>query len=317
MIAGKSVLHIPRSVKERSDQLELSMNTENNSHSHNQLPKINQINSKYNTTNHKITKLGQTSPRDTSCFSGGKRKGKKLHKVLNSKLEALQELLYAEHRQKILIVLQGLDTGGKDGVIRHVFDGVNPQGVRVASFKVPTKEELDHDYLWRVHKQTPGRGEIVIFNRSHYEDVLVVRVHGLVPEEQVQKRFEHINQFEKMLSDEGTTILKFYLHISFEEQRERLLSRIDEPGKRWKFNPGDLNERKLWKNYITVYEEMLMKTSTSWAPWYSIPADRKWYRNLIISTVLVDALEKLDMKYPLPSENLEKYREQLQKSTKP
>ena len=185
-----------------------------------------------------------------------------------------------------------MDTSGKDGTIRHVFEGVNPQGVRVAGFKVPTPEEMDHDYLWRVHQQTPGKGEIVIFNRSHYEDVLVVRVHQLVPEQVWRKRFDQINAFEQQLSEEGTIILKFFLNIDLDEQKQRLLDRLDDPTKHWKFNPGDLKERALWKDYQAAYEDVLEKTSKPWAPWYVVPANKKWYRDLVISSVLVETLKK-------------------------
>jgi PPK2 family polyphosphate:nucleotide phosphotransferase len=244
--------------------------------------------------------LDAWNPNDKSLCPDGKSEGRKRLKALNDELEALQELLYAEHKHKVLIVVQAMDTGGKDGVIRHVFEGVNPQGVRVAGFKQPTPEELDHDYLWRVHRQTPGRGEIVIFNRSHYEDVLVVRVHDLVPEAVWSRRYDHIVNFERLLAEEGTTILKFYLHIDLDEQKERFQARLDEPEKQWKFNPGDLEERKLWPEYMAAYEEALGRTSTEWAPWYVVPANRKWYRNLIIGTIIVDALKGLDMAYPKP-----------------
>ena len=186
-----------------------------------------------------------------------------------------------------------------------MFDGVNPQGVRVANFKVPTREELDHDYLWRVHKVTPGNGEVVIFNRSHYEDVLVVRVHNLVPPKVWKKRYEQINQFERLLAENGTTILKFYLHIDMDEQKERLQARLDEPDKHWKFSLGDLEERKLWPEYMKAYEDVLSKTSRDYAPWYIVPANRKWYRDLVISSVLVDTLSSLKMKFPVPEDNLE------------
>ena len=222
---------------------------------------------------------------------------------LNQKLEKLQELLWAEHKHKVLIVLQAMDTAGKDGTIRRVFEHVNPQGVKVVNFKTPTQEELDHDFLWRIHKHTPGKGEIVIFNRSHYEDVLVVRVRNLLPAQIWSKRYEHINNFEKMLSDEGTLILKFYLHISKEEQKERLLKRLENPEKNWKFNPGDLEDRKLWKKYIEAYEEAISRTSTEWAPWHIVPANIKWYRDLVISSVIVEALERLRIKYPKPRFN--------------
>jgi len=223
---------------------------------------------------------------------------------LNRRLEALQELLYAEGKHKVLVVLQAMDTGGKDGVVRHVFDGVNPQGVRVASFGRPTEEELAHDYLWRVHRHTPGAGQMVIFNRSHYEDVLVVRVHGLVPETVWGRRYEQINEWERLLAEEGTTILKFYLHLSPEEQAERLAARRDDPSKRWKFSRGDLEERKLWSAYMAAYQDMLSRTSTPWAPWYVVPADRKWFRNLVVAATLVEALEGLQMAYPQPVEDL-------------
>ena len=235
---------------------------------------------------------------DTSLYSGGKKDGKEDLLELNQELEVLQEMLYAQHKHKLLVVLQGMDTSGKDGVIRHVFEGVNPQGVRVASFKVPTPIELDHDYLWRVHARVPARGEIVIFNRSHYEDVLVVRVHSLVPEKTWKARYEQINAFEKTLAEEGVTILKFFLHISPEEQKERLLARLQDSSKHWKYNPGDLKERQLWGQYRQAYEDALSKTSTSHAPWYVIPADKKWYRNWVIASIMVDTLKGLKMEYP-------------------
>jgi PPK2 family polyphosphate:nucleotide phosphotransferase len=245
-----------------------------------------------------VVDLSGHDPRDRSIFDGKKSEGKRALKDLAKQLEALQELLYAEGKRKVLIVLQATDTGGKDGVIRHVFDRVNPQGVKVANFKVPTSIDLAHDYLWRVHKQTPGQGEIVIFNRSHYEDVLIVRVHNLVPEPVWSRRYDHINDFERMLVDEGTTILKFFLHISKEEQKERLQARLDEPHKRWKFNIGDLKERARWDDYQAAYEAMLTKTSTPWAPWYLVPGDRKWYRNLVIATTIVSTLQAWDMQPP-------------------
>lgn len=244
--------------------------------------------------------LHSWDPNDKSAYPVEKKQGQEKSSQLTERLEELQELLYAENKHKLLIVLQATDTGGKDGVIRHVFDGVNPQGVRVASFKKPTPEELSHDYLWRVHKHVPGKGEIVIFNRSHYEDVLVVRVHQLVPEQRWAKRYDQINAFERMLYEEGTTIIKFYLNIDLDEQKARLQARLDEPHKNWKFNPADLEERKLWPQYIQAYEAVLSRTSTPWAPWYIIPSNRKWYRNLVIGTILVELLESLDMAYPVP-----------------
>lgn len=253
----------------------------------------------------KKVNLNSWDPSGTGEFEGGKKEGEKITAGLNGELEALQELLYAEGKHKVLIVLQAMDTGGKDGAIRHVFDGVNPQGVKVASFKVPTPEEAAHDYLWRIHKQTPGKGEITIFNRSHYEDVLVVRVHNLVPPEVWEKRYAQIAAFEKQLAEEGTTILKFYLHIDLAEQKERLQARLDEPDKRWKFSTGDLAERKLWNEYTAAYEAVLSKTSKDYAPWYIVPANRKWFRNLVISQVIVDTLRGLEMKFPQPEDGLD------------
>ncbi|MGW8143706.1 MAG: polyphosphate kinase 2 family protein [Anaerolineales bacterium] len=249
--------------------------------------------------------LDEWDPNEKTFFEFGKQAGK-LHLVeLNNELMQLQNVLYAENKHNFLIVLQGMDTSGKDGTIKHVFHGVNPQGVRIANFKVPSKIELEHDYLWRVHKQAPGKGEIAIFNRSHYEDVLVVRVHDLVPKDVWSKRYAQINAFEKMLAEEGTTILKFFLHIDLDEQKERLKARLADPHKQWKFRKGDLDERKLWPNYIQAYEDVLSKTSTKYAPWYLIPANRKWYRNLIISTILIETLKNLKMKYPPPEDDLD------------
>ncbi len=244
-------------------------------------------------------------PNETRGYDGDKDSAKERLDALNDQLEDLQELLYAEHKHKVLIVLQGMDTSGKDGTIRHVFEGVNPQGVQVASFKVPTSEELDHDYLWRIHKRAPGRGQITIFNRSHYEDVLVVRVLGLAPESVWSRRYDQINNFERLLAEEGTTILKFFLHIDLKEQKERLQARLDLPHKRWKFSIGDLKHRKLWPQYTAAYQDVLNKTSTAWAPWYIVPANRKWYRNLVVASVIVETLKGLDMRTPEPEEDLD------------
>lgn len=214
------------------------------------------------------------------------------------KLVELQELLYASKKHGLLIVLQGSDASGKDGTIRHVMDAFNPQGCYVTSFKSPTPIELAHDFLWRIHLHVPARGEIVIFNRSHYEDVLIVRVENLVPEEIWKARYDHINNFERLLVGEGTVVLKFYLHISEDEQKERFQQRLEDPTKYWKFNLEDVEKRKKWKDYVKAYEEALTRCNTPWAPWHIVPANRKWYRNLVVSQVLVKALEKLDMKYP-------------------
>jgi PPK2 family polyphosphate:nucleotide phosphotransferase len=249
--------------------------------------------------------LSQRDPRDTGDFDGGKDEGREAHDALSDRLEELQNRLYADGRHKVLVVLQAMDTGGKDGTIRHVFHQTNPQGVDVASFKRPTEEELAHDFLWRVHQRTPANGQIMIFNRSHYEDVLVVRVHGLVPEDRWRQRYDHIAAWEQLLVDEGTTIVKFFLHISKEEQARRLQARIDLADKRWKFEMGDIDERKHWDAYVAAYEEALTRTSTDAAPWYAVPADRKWFRNLVVSQVLVDTLEGLDLRYPEAVEGLE------------
>jgi PPK2 family polyphosphate:nucleotide phosphotransferase len=250
-------------------------------------------------------KLSDWDPNDTSEFKGNKEQARMEVQKLAHRLEELQELLFAEHKHKILIVLQAMDTGGKDGAIRHVFETVNPQGTRVANFKEPSLEELDHDYLWRVHKQVPAKGELVIFNRSHYEEVLIVRVHKLVPPDIWKQRFDQINAFEQMLAENGTTILKFYLHIDKEEQKQRLQARLDDPDKHWKFHKGDLEERKLWDEYMQAYEDVLNKTSSAAAPWIIVPANHKWYRDLVISSVLVETLEGLKMKFPQPEEDLE------------
>ena len=217
---------------------------------------------------------------------------------LRDELIRLQERVYAEGQQKLLVVLQAMDAGGKDGTIRHTFKGVNPQGVRVTSFKKPSSKELAHDFLWRIHKAVPAKGMIGVFNRSHYEDVLVVRVHNIVPKSVWQPRFETINQFEKLLTDSGTTILKFFLHISKKEQKERFQDRLDEPDKHWKFDHGDLEKRALWNGYQDAFQDMLNHCTTEHAPWYLIPADQKWYRNLAIMRVMVDTLKQMNPQFP-------------------
>jgi PPK2 family polyphosphate:nucleotide phosphotransferase len=249
-------------------------------------------------------RLGERDPRDTNGFHGAKDAGQVAHDELSRELERLQNLLYADGRHRLLVVLQAMDTGGKDGTIRHVFHHTNPQGVEVASFKRPTEDELAHDYLWRVHPHVPGNGMISIFNRSHYEDVLVVRVHGLVTEDRWRRRYDQIVAWEQMLVEEGTTIRKFFLHISKDEQAERLQSRLDTPEKRWKFEKGDLSEREHWDDYVTAYEEMLRRTSTEASPWYVVPGDRKWFRNLVVSQVLVDTLQGLDLAFPEPEDDI-------------
>ena len=247
-------------------------------------------------------------PSDRSAFQGSKLDAQPKLLELRGRLESLQDLFYAEHKHRLLIVLQAMDAGGKDGTISHVFEGVNPQGVSVVSFKEPASVERAHDYLWRVHSCVPANGEVVIFNRSHYEDVLIVRVHGFVPEAVWQQRYDQINAFERMLSEEGTTILKFFLHISKDEQKERLQERLDDPRKHWKFNIGDLAERKMWPEYMRAYEEVLSKTSTSWAPWHIVPANSNWYRNLVVASTIVHTLEELNMNYPEAPAGLDKVR---------
>ncbi len=222
--------------------------------------------------------------------------------ALRLEMAELQYKLYAEGKRKLLIVLQAMDTGGKDSTIRKVFRGVNPQGMQITSFKAPSSLELDHDYLWRIHAAVPAKGKIGVFNRSHYEDVLVVRVENLVPEKVWKQRYEQINQFEQLLAASGTTILKFYLHISKEEQRQRLQERIDMPEKHWKFNTHDLIKRAQWDEYQSAYEAVLRRCTSKHAPWHVIPADQKWYRNLAIARVIVDTLRKMDPKFPPPEQ---------------
>ena len=228
----------------------------------------------------------------------GKEKAKAVTVQLIGRLEELQERLYANGNRAVLIVLQGMDTSGKDGTIRSVMSGVNPQGCKVVSFKTPSSEELGYDFLWRVHQKAPSKGQIGIFNRSHYEDVLITRVHGWVSDKVVRQRFKQIKAFEELLYENGTTVLKFFLHISKEEQKERLEERIRDPEKRWKFNEGDLEERKLWKNYMDAFEDMMAATSTAHAPWYIVPANRKWYRNLVVADQVAEALEDMKLKTP-------------------
>ena len=227
---------------------------------------------------------------------------------LSDRLDELQTALYAEGRRSLLVVLQGRDGAGKDGAIRGVFGPLDPQGVSVTSFKVPTSEELAHDFLWRVHRAVPAKGTVGVFNRSHYEDVLVVRVDGLVPESVWRPRYDQINAFERLLTDNGVTILKFFLHISREEQRTRLLARLHEPDKYWKFDDGDLEKRRQWDEYTEAFEEMLARTSTAWAPWYVVPSDRKPVRDVLIAEVVLDTLERMHPRFPGPPPRLEEYR---------
>jgi PPK2 family polyphosphate:nucleotide phosphotransferase len=217
---------------------------------------------------------------------------------LVERLSVLHNRLSAEATRSLLLVLQGMDASGKDGTIRNVFSGVNPQGCRVVAFRVPTATDLAHDYLWRVHAECPARGEMAIFNRSHYEDVVAARVRGLVPEDVWRRRYEHIRAFEHLLVDEGTTVLKVFLHVSREEQRKRLQERLDNREKRWKFRAGDVDDRRHWDDFQTAYEDAIRETSTDWAPWHVVPADHNWVRNLAVAEILVDALDRLDPQLP-------------------
>ncbi len=234
-----------------------------------------------------------------------KEKAKQELDALSERLDELQDVFYASGKYKLLVVLQGMDTSGKDGTIRHVFNSVDPLGVHVVSFKAPTEEEKAHDFLWRIHRHAPGSGWIAIFNRSHYEDVLITRVHGWIDDKECARRYQHINAFEKLLAQNGTVIRKFYLHISPEEQKRRLEERLKNPNKQWKFRLDDLEERKHWKAYSAAYEAALLATNTEWAPWYVVPSDSKTSRNLFISRVLVETLQDLKLTYPAPEESLQ------------
>jgi PPK2 family polyphosphate:nucleotide phosphotransferase len=250
-------------------------------------------------------KIADRDPADKGGAPGDKRATNKVLEDLADELAGLQERLYAESEQSLLIVLQAMDAGGKDGTVKHVFTGANPQGVRVTSFKQPTPEELAHDFLWRIHAAVPPHGFIGIFNRSHYEDVLIARVHELVEESVWRGRYRHINHFESLLRDAGTRVVKLFLHISPDEQAERLRARLDDPEKRWKFQRGDLAERARWDEYMAAYEEAIAHTSTEHAPWYVIPADRKWFRNWAVSRIVIETLEDMDPRYPKPAEDLD------------
>ena len=247
-------------------------------------------------------KLASLDPANTFGYAKEAAAGL-LEKNLD-RLSVLQYLLYAESNRAVLVVLQGIDAGGKDGAIRHVMTGLNPQGVKVTSFKVPEGPEKRHDYLWRIHRALPEFGQLGIFNRSHYEDVLVVRVHNLVPKAVWSKRYQQINDFERMLTENGTVIVKFLLYIDKAEQARRFRERIEDKSKNWKFSPADIKEREYWNEYIEAYQEMLRRCSSQSAPWYVIPADKKWFRNLAISQILRDHLEKMNLKFPKPTADL-------------
>jgi PPK2 family polyphosphate:nucleotide phosphotransferase len=257
--------------------------------------------------------LARVDPEDTGRHADEASARTKLASDIE-RLTKLQDALHAEHRHAILVVLQGLDTAGKDGTVKHVMSGLNPSACQVVPFKVPTEEEAEHDFLWRAHRATPRRGHITIFNRSHYEDVLVPRVHRTVPRKVLKKRYDQINAFERILVENGTVILKFYLHISKSEQSRRLRDRLADASKRWKFNVHDLVERKLWDDYIIAYEKLLGRCSTKEAPWYVVPANKKWYRNLAVAETLRRALDDLHPTYPasvLSPNELRRLRSQL------
>jgi len=246
-------------------------------------------------------KLKDVSPDETGGFDDtpeGEEEARKKTKRYVEKLDDLQERLYAGANRSLLIVLQGTDTSGKDGVIEKVMSGINPQGCRVSSFKTPTHQEAAHDFLWRVHREAPPKGFIGIFNRSHYEDIIVPRVHGALSDGVLEERFGHINDFERLLDENGTVVLKFFLHISKDEQRKRLQARADDPKKQWKFNVTDLNERKYWKDYQTAFQDMIRKTSTKRAIWTVVPANRKWFRNYLVAKIVVKTLEDMKLRYP-------------------
>jgi PPK2 family polyphosphate:nucleotide phosphotransferase len=224
---------------------------------------------------------------------------------MHERLGILQEMLYAQRKQSVLVVLQAMDAGGKDGVLRKVFTHLNPAGIRISSFKAPTEEELAHDFLWRIHKEAPPKGYIGVFNRSHYEDVLVVRVNKLAPPDVWRKRYDHINAFEQLLADSGTRILKFFLHISKEEQKERLMDRLQDPNEQWKFSAADLPVREKWDKYMQAYEDAISHCNTEAAPWHIIPGNHKWYRNYVITRTLLETLESMDLSYPPAEKGLE------------
>lgn len=221
--------------------------------------------------------------------------------ALRDELQELQKLLHAQNKHRVLVVIQAMDTGGKDGCIKHVFSRIDPQGLNVTAFKKPNEEEMAHDFLWRVHQQVPRNGQISIFNRSHYEDIIAVRVKKLFGEDVWKRRYQHVVDFERMLVEEGTTIVKIFLHISKDEQKLRLESRLADPAKYWKFNPDDLQDRSRWEQFMGAYEDLFEKTSSAQAPWFVIPADRKWYRNLCVAKLMVEVLKSLKMEYPKPN----------------
>lgn len=250
----------------------------------------------------KKVKLSDFNPADTAGMTKAQANDTLDH--LRDRIKDLQEMLYAQSQQALLVVFQAMDTGGKDGVIKDVFKGVNPIGLRIAPFKVPTSTELAHDFLWRIHQQTPPKGYIGIFNRSHYEDVLVVRVNELVPKSVWKHRYDHINNFERLLTDSGTRIIKFYLNISKDEQKERLQARLDDPEKHWKFSKGDLPVRQQWDDYMAAYQDALTECNTDYAPWIVVPSNKKWFRNIVVAQTIVNTLESMNLRFPEPEADL-------------
>jgi PPK2 family polyphosphate:nucleotide phosphotransferase len=259
--------------------------------------------------------LADHDPHGKPGFDGGKREGKKAAAAMDDELLDLQTRLaadgYTDGHDAMLVVIQGMDTSGKGGVLKHAVSMLDPGGVRVASFKKPTEEELEHDFLWRVEKQAPHPGQVTIFDRSHYEDVLIARVHELAPKDEIEHRYDAINEFDKKLVDGGTRIVKLMLHISKEEQRARLLKRLNRPDKLWKFKPEDVDERQRWDEYQTAYEIALERCNTEWAPWYVVPSDRKWYRTLAVASLLRDTLASFDLDWPKPDYDVEEQKARL------
>lgn len=247
--------------------------------------------------------LGAYDPEGPSDI-GNKEGGLARLAELRNDIQDLQRVLYAEHTQRLLVILQAMDTGGKDGTVRQVFSGIDPHGLRVVSFKAPTNVELEHDFLWRIHAQAPAQGEVVVFNRSHYEDIVAVKVKNLMPKTVWEKRYEHVINFEQMLVDEGTTILKLFLHISYDEQRRRLQERLENPRKHWKFDPEDVRDRERWPKFISAYEEVIGRTSTESAPWCIVPANKKWYRNIVVAETVKEALVRMEPNWPANKHDL-------------
>ncbi len=243
-------------------------------------------------------KISDYDAGEKTLFEGNKKSSLPVMEQQLLRMKELQTVLYAQGKQKLLVIFQAMDTGGKDGCVRSVFGSVDPLGIHVESFKRPTEKELAHDYLWRVHQKCPMNGMISVFNRSHYEDIIAVRVKRIFEEKVWQRRYQHIVNFERMLADEGTKVVKIFLRISKEEQKERLQARLDNPAKHWKFNPGDLDDRERWDGFMGAYEDVFEQTSTEHAPWYIVPANRKWYRNLVVSQILIETMEEMQLSYP-------------------